>query len=293
MGGDFQARLASSASAGGMLPMVPAVVRVLNRHRETHDTFTLTIEPPNGVSSSVYTFRPGQFNMLYAFGVGEVPISVSGNQARPDILEHTIRAVGSVTTTLVRLRRGSVIGVRGPFGTAWPVDVAEGYDVVIVAGGIGLAPLRPVLYHLINNRGKFGRIALLYGTRTPADLLYLRELEKWRSRFDIQVLVTVDHSDVSWHGHVGVVSSLFSQAAFDAENTIGLMCGPEIMMRYALREFESRSVSDNRLYVSLERNMQCAVGFCGHCQFGPKFICMDGPVFRYDQIRLFSSVREA
>jgi NAD(P)H-flavin reductase len=231
--------------------------------------------------------------MLYVFGVGEVPISVSGDAAWPDMLVHTIRAVGSVTNALAKLRRGDAIGIRGPFGSSWPTDAAEGHDVVIVTGGIGLAPLRPAIYHLLKHRKKFGRVCLLYGARTPADLLYFKELEKWRGRFDSQVLVTVDQADASWHGHVGVVTTLFSQAEFDPAKTIGLMCGPEVMMRFTLREFEKRGVPDDRLYVSLERNMQCAIGFCGRCQFGPSFVCMNGPVFRYNQIKNFFAVREA
>lgn len=275
-------------------PMVPAVVRVRSRVRETHDTFTLALDSPiAGGSSNGYTFRPGQFNMLYVFGVGEVPISVSGDAAHSETLVHTIRAVGSVTNALAKLRRGDAIGIRGPFGSSWPMQAAEGRDVVIVTGGIGLAPLRPAIYQLLKHREKFGRICLLYGARTPADLLYSKELEKWRGQFDSQVLVTVDHADVSWGEHVGVVTTLFPQADFDPAKTIGLMCGPEVMMRFTLREFEKRGVPEDRLYVSLERNMQCAIGFCGHCQFGPNFVCMNGPVFRYDQIKNFFTVREA
>ena len=278
----------------GASPMLPTVVRVRRFQRETHDTFTLTLDPAaNGDSSPIFSFRPGQFNMLYVFGVGEVPVSISGDAARPDALVHTIRAVGSVTNALAKIRKGDAVGVRGPFGSSWPVDAAEGHDVLIVTGGIGLAPLRPAIHHLLKHRKKYGRVCLLYGARTSADLLYASELEKWRGRLDVQVLITVDQADASWRGHVGVVTTLFPRADFDPAKTIGLMCGPEVMMRFTLREFDNRGVPDNRLYLSLERNMQCAIGFCGHCQFGPQFVCMNGPVFRYDQIKNFFAVREA
>jgi len=165
--------------------------------------------------------------------------------------------------------------------------------VVIVAGGMGLVPLRPVVNHVLKHRKRFGRVALLYGARTPRDILFKKEVEKWRGKFDMQVLVTVDQSDASWHGNVGVVTTLLSNAEFDAARTSGIVCGPEVMMRFAVRELENRGISDDRVFLSMERNMQCAIGFCGHCQFGPRFVCVDGPVFRFDRIRNFFNVREA
>jgi NAD(P)H-flavin reductase len=268
--------------------MVPAVVRVRDYQRETGDTFTFALEAPEG-----YSFQAGQFNMLYVFGVGEAPISMSGDPAGGRLVAHTIREVGSVTRALGRLTPGAAVGLRGPFGSCWPLETARGHDVVIVTGGIGLAPLRPVLYHILRHRDDYGRVALLYGARTAADLLYPREFDDWRTRGRMQVLVTVDRADPAWFGTVGVVTNLFAQAEFDPARTIGLMCGPEIMMRFTVREFASRGVAEERLYLSLERNMQCAIGFCGHCQFGPSFVCMDGPVFRHDRIRHFFQIREA
>ena len=270
-------------------PMLPAIARVRNRRLETPGVFTIALEVPR----SAGTFRPGQFNMLYVFGLGEAAISLSGDPADPGTMVHTIRAVGSVTNALARLQAGDALGLRGPFGSCWPLDEARGHDVVIVAGGIGLPPLRPVIYHLLRHRSDFGRGILLYGARTPADVLYADELDQWRKRDDFQVLVTVDHGDPSWRGPVGVVTELFASCVFEPQRTVGLMCGPEVMMRYTIREFLRRRVTEDRLFLSLERNMQCAVGFCGHCQFGPGFVCMDGPVFRYDRIRLFFNVREA
>jgi len=269
--------------------MLPAVVRIRDRRPETPRIFTLALEAPDDGR----TFRPGQFNMLYVFGVGEAAVSLSGDPADAGTLVHTIRPVGPVTDALARLQAGDALGLRGPFGSSWPLDEARGHDVVIVAGGIGLPPLRPVIYHLLRHRGDYGRIILLYGVSAPADMVYAHELDPWRKCDDFQVLVTVDHGDSSWHGPIGLVTELFPRCVFDPQRTIGLVCGPEVMMRFTIREFLKRRVAEERLFLSLERNMQCAVGFCGHCQFGPAFVCMDGPVFRYDRIKLFFNVREA
>jgi NAD(P)H-flavin reductase len=230
--------------------------------------------------------------MVYVSGVGEVPISISGDPAKPKILIHTVRSVGTVTQKICQPRPGRVLGVRGPFGSSWPVKEAVGSDVVIVCGGIGLAPLRPAIYHLMANREKYGRVALLYGARTPEDLLYKDELPKWRGQFDLQVEVTVDAATGGWRGNVGVVTTLIPPARFDPENTVAMVCGPEVMMRFTLLELEKRGVPSENTFVSMERNMKCAVGFCGHCQFGSTFICKDGPVFRYDQIQPFFVTRE-
>jgi NAD(P)H-flavin reductase len=270
-------------------PMLPSMVRIRERRAETSDVFTLAVEPP----TAGWTFLPGQFNMLYVFGVGEAAISLCGDPDEARTITHTIRAVGSVTNGLARLQAGEALGVRGPFGSSWPLHEARGQDVVVVAGGIGLPPVRPVIYHLLRHRSDFGRIILLYGARTPADILYASELDQWRKRDDFQLLATVDHGEPSWRGPIGLVTELIPRCVFDPQRTIGLMCGPEVMMRFTIRELLKRGVAEDRLFLSLERNMQCAVGFCGHCQFGPGFVCVDGPVFRYDRIKLFFNVREA
>jgi len=271
-------------------PMVPSPFRVRRVRRETYDTFTLELEPANGADE--FSFGPGQFNMLYVFGVGEVPISISGDPTKPETLMHTVRAVGAVTQAICRLKRGDVLGVRGPFGSHWPVEEAAGNDVVIVAGGIGLAPLRPVIYYLLSNREKYGRIVLVYGARTLQDLLYKVELEKWRGQFDLEVEVTVDTAAVSYRGNVGVVTTLIPRVQFDPLQTVAMVCGPEVMMRFTIRELEARGIGPENIFISMERNMKCAVGSCGHCQFGPTFVCRDGPVFRYDQIQEFFAKRE-
>ena len=277
---------------GTIDPMLPAPWRVRRARRDTRDTFTLDLEPVNVVNS--LQFLPGQFNMLYVFGAGEVPISMSGDPAKSGVTTHTVRAVGAVTKAMGRLKRGDAIGLRGPFGASWPVEEAAGKDVVIVAGGIGLAPLRPVVYHVLARREKYGRVALLYGARTPGDILYQSELEKWRGRFDLQLEVSVDNvpAGQGWRGHVGVVTSLITGAGFDPAQTVAMVCGPEVMMRFTVTELQKRGMSEEGIFISMERNMKCAVGFCGHCMFGPTFICKDGPVFRFDRIAPWLSKRE-
>ena len=276
--------------APGTDPMRPVSFRVQRRTQETHDTFTIVLDPPG--TKEPFSFQAGQFNMWYAFGAGEAPISMSGDPGTTRRIVHTIRAVGPVTQTLGRLRPGDTVGVRGPFGSAWPVDVAEGNDVLLVAGGIGLAPLRPAIYHVLEHRARYGRVALLIGARTPDDLLFRREVEAWRGRFDVDVEVTVDRASHDWHGHVGVVTTLLPRAHFDPDATVAFVVGPEVMIRFAVREIARRGVVPQRVYVSLERNMKCAVGTCGHCQLGPVFVCKDGPVFRYDRVAELLGIRE-
>ncbi|MCX7721880.1 MAG: FAD/NAD(P)-binding protein [Verrucomicrobiae bacterium] len=256
--------------------------RVRRLVRETADTFTLELQPQ--ASSGQMRFKPGQFNMLYVFGVGEIPISISGDPAQPRMLLHTTREVGAVTRAMRQLRPGAVVGVRGPFGTAWPIEECEGADVVIVAGGIGLAPLRPALYQILARRDLYGRVVLLYGARTPADILYRRELERWRARFDLEVYATVDRAMSGWRGNVGVVTALIPRAPFDPSSAVALVCGPEVMMRFAVQELLKRGVQPGAIYISMERNMKCGIGLCGHCQLGPAFVCKDGSVMRYDKL---------
>ena len=270
-------------------PFVPQVYRVDGVRRELSDTVTLELKP---VSGSRPSFEPGQFNMLYVFGVGEVPISMSGNCTDEARFVHTVRDVGAVSGAIAKLEPGAMIGVRGPFGTSWPVTTAEGSDVVIIAGGLGIAPLRPAIYGILANRRRYGHVVILVGSRNPKDLLYRLELEEWRRRLDIDIEVTVDHADADWRGNVGVVPGLIPRAAFDPEETVALVCGPEVMMRFTVSALRDAGVASERIYLSMERNMKCAVGLCGHCQFGPAFICKDGPVMRYDKIGEIFAVRE-
>jgi NAD(P)H-flavin reductase len=271
-------------------PMLPAPFVVQRVKRETYDTYTLELKPADPAAR--FDFAPGQFNMLYAFGAGEVPISISSDPAQPETLLHTVRDVGNVTRALCRLKRGGVLGLRGPFGEPWPVKRLAGSDVLIIAGGLGLAPLRPALYYLLQHRGEFGNVEVIYGARTPKDLLYPKELERWRGRFDLRVHVTVDQADAEWHSNVGVVTKIIDRARFDPPSTAALVCGPGVMMRFTVMELMNHGLTSEQIFLSMERNMKCGIGLCGHCQWGPLFICKDGPVFRYDRIKDWFERRE-
>ncbi len=270
-----------------MSTMTLSAYRVARRRRDTEDTCTLELEPRNdGIAAPA----PGQFTMLYAWGVGEVPISVSGLDSEGRLVQ-TIRDVGAVTHKLCALDPGTSLGVRGPLGRGWPFDDLAGRDIVVVAGGLGLAPLRLGLLALLEERARFGKLLLLYGTRTPADLLYRDELDRW-AEDGLEVQVTVDAADADWDGPVGVVGKLVARAGFDARNAAALMCGPEVMMRFTAVELAERGVPAERTYVSLERSMKCGIGQCGHCQIGPTLVCLDGPVYSWAEISRWLSVRE-
>lgn len=262
--------------------------RVASRRQDTRDTATLSLTP---LSGEPLAFEPGQFTMVYAFGVGEVPLSISGAATGGRLL-HTIRDVGGVTHTLTHLRRGDVVGVRGPYGRGWDVTDGAGGDVVLVAGGIGLAPLRPALQQILARRRDYHRVVLLYGTRTPDDVLYGSDLERWRGRFDLEVEVTVDYGPPGWRGKVGLVTSLIPRAGFDPATTLALVCGPEAMMRHVGSALADRGVDKDRIRLSMERAMDCGVGLCGHCQLREMFVCVDGPVFGFDRIERLLWLRE-
>jgi NAD(P)H-flavin reductase len=267
--------------------LTPKPMQIMHRSQETADVFTLELAP-----EGAFLFAPGQFNMLYLPGLGEVAISISGDSSEPKRLVHTIRVVGRVTRELARLEVGAFVGVRGPFGKGWPIEEALHQDIVIVAGGLGLAPLRPLILEVVRRRPFFRKVAILVGARTPEDLLFQTALETW-ARADIQVLLTVDQATQSWHGQVGVVPPLLREVDFDPANATVFTCGPEIMMRFAQRELSRLGVPDHRFQVSLERSMKCGVGLCGHCQLGPFFLCKDGPVLSFDRVSPFLLVRGA
>jgi len=257
---------------------------------EVAEVSTYDLRFPSESMRDAWRFAPGQFNMLYLPGAGEIAISISDDPQRREGIAHTIRIAGNVTLTLAALPAGATLGLRGPFGTSWPLDACIGRDVVLVCGGIGLAPLRPAIYALLHDRDRFGSITLMYGARSPDTLLFASEFADWE-RQGIEVQTTVDRSAPGWNGNVGVVTQLLEQSrSFDPANAVLLCCGPEIMMRFTLLSAERRGMSREQVWVSTERNMQCAVGLCGHCQLGPAFICKDGPVFRYDTIAPYIDV---
>jgi NAD(P)H-flavin reductase len=266
-------------------PMAPTSATIIDIKEESSNTRTYVLQIDDVELRRRYRFRPGQFNMVYVFGVGEAAISISSDPARTDHLSHTVRQVGSVTRAFARMQVGDRLGVRGPFGNGWPLDRCKGRDIVIVAGGIGLAPLRPVIYSVLANRERFGRVILVYGGRSPADLLFQSELETWRENPEFDMLISVDYAIAEWHGPVGVVTDLIKRLRLRPERTSVMVCGPRIMNRFVTWQILRLRVPEDQMFVSLERNMRCGVGRCGHCQYGPKFVCKDGPVFSYESIR--------
>jgi len=287
----------SSKAAASTSPQAPApslyapspyVVR--SRTQETSDIATLVLAPADGVTSR--PFVPGQFNMLYAYGIGEAAISISGPQGPGGELVHTVQSLGPTSKALFSAMPGTCIGVRGPYGTGWPLDAAVGKDVILAAGGLGLPPLRPLLYRMLAERERFGRIEVVYGARTPKHLVFYDELQSWRGRTDLRFQVTVDAAGRDWYGDVGVVTTRIPDARFEPAQTVAFVCGPEVMMRFTVQALLQRGVGPDAIYLSMERNMKCAVGLCGHCQFGPSFVCRDGPVFSYRRIGPYLSVRE-
>jgi NAD(P)H-flavin reductase len=286
----------ATVGAGEVIAGVPTLTATVRRVVEdAADTYTFWSTFDDAEARRSFAFQPGQIDMVGIFGVGEVPISVSSDPARPTHLAHTIRACGRVTNVFARLRPGDRITVRGPFGRPWPVSRAHGGDLLIVAGGLGLAPLRSAVYDALRHRGMVRRVVLAIGARDPSQLLYRRQLETWLrwDRFEgLEVHLTVDRANDAWPYREGLVTALFPELGIDPRSTTVFTCGPEIMMVSALRELEGIGVPDERLWLTLERNMHCAVKLCGHCQLGQWFVCADGPIFRWDEVRDLIEVQE-
>lgn len=279
----------TQTATGTTAAMVPAPWLVRSSWDEVASTRSLDIAPGAG---SIGSFSPGQFNMLYVPGVGEIPVSVSARAEDGEGLVHTVRAVGAVSSALCNLKAGDWIGVRGPFGRGWPVELARDSDAVIVAGGLGLAPTRPAIMDLVAESERSSRTIVFYGARTPSDILFREDLFQWAVSGDAEVRTAVDRGAAGWNGNVGVVTSILGRAQFDAQTAVAFVCGPEVMMRFTVHELLERGMSPDRVFISLERNMHCGVGLCGHCQFGPKFICTDGPVFAYSEVSDLLNVRQ-
>lgn len=262
-------------------PYVPAKSIITGIRDETPDTKTFTVKV---IGLEEFNFVPGQFIQLSVFGFGEAPFSIAGSLNKKEF-EITVRRIGTVTGALFRKNVGDIVGVRGPFGKGWPLDIMRGKDILIVAGGLGLAPLRSVIQHIIQNREEFGEVHLLYGARTPADLLYKNELDLWRKHIDVHL--TVDRGDNNWRGRVGVVTVLFDEINVNPKGTVALQCGPPIMMHFVSKKLKSLGFPDENIYLSLERLMKCGMGFCGRCTVSGRYVCVDGPVFCYLDIRGF------
>lgn len=268
---------------------IPAPWTVRAAWDETPGIRSIDMAPADG---SMPQLAPGQFNMLYLPGIGDIPISVSAISDDEKGLVHTVRAVGAVSKALCELGEGDWLGVRGPLGRGWPVDEATDADVIIIAGGLGLAPVRPAIQSLVGNRDRTHKNVVMYGARTPADILFREDLFQWAVSGDADVRTTVDRDAPGWNGNVGVVTSILGRADFNANTALAFVCGPEVMMRFAVFDLLKRGLSEDRIFLSLERNMHCGVGLCGHCQLGPKFICTDGPVFAYSEISDLLTVRQ-
>jgi len=265
-------------------PHRPHSVRIVERIQESGSVFTLRLEFLDREVRDNYSFAPGQFNMVYLYGVGEVAISIVSDPKDPHLLDHTIRAVGRVTNGISQLQANDIIGLRGPYGRGWPMSEAEGRDVLVITGGLGCAPVVSVINYIAKRRDQFGKLTILQGVKLPRDLIWRDRFERWINEPDTEVFLAADKGDPSWPWHVGMVIELFDQMSL-SDDTIVMMCGPEGMMRVCIHELKLRSIPDDAIYLSMERNMQCALGQCGHCQYGADFVCRDGPVFSFDQIK--------
>lgn len=266
--------------------------------KETRDTSSYAVKINNRDLQKSYWFQPGQFNMLYVPGVGEAPISISSAPVDYDLL-HTVRIAGDVTTALSQLKNGDVIGMRGPFGRGWPLEESCGRDLLLIAGGLGIAPLRSVIRHILKvpstdcpKEAPLQKRILLYGAKTPKDIVFRNEFPRYRKVFDVHLTVDKADPEEYWKGNVGLVTSLLERVSFNPLFVSVFVCGPEIMMQTTVRELILRGVPGEAIFISLERNMNCGIGICGHCFFGPKFVCKDGPVFRFSDIETFIGIKE-
>lgn len=274
-------------------PMNPVEAEILSRKKEASGIYTFRIKILDRKLRQNYRFQPGQFNMIFVFGAGEIPISIVSDPEDPELLDHTVRVVGGVSEKLAGMRQGERVGLRGPYGIGWPLKESEGKDLVLVTGGLGCAPVVSVIQYVMKRRDKFRTLKILHGIKAPRDLLYRERIARWEKIPDTEVLLTVDKPDRRWKGHVGLVTRLFDKIRLNPANGVVLMCGPEVMMRFAVIQLRQFGFKEADIYLSLERNMKCAVGLCGHCQLGPAFVCREGPVFRYDRIRHWFLVKEA
>lgn len=267
----------------------PFDAKIIERTQESADIFTLKLQFCDKQIHEQYRFSPGQFNMLYLFGVGEVAISIVSDPDDSSLYAHTIRNVGRVTHGLSLLKVGDHVGIRGPFGQGWPLQKAKGKDILIITGGLGCAPSVSIIHYIVKRRKEFGRVIILQGVKHSSDFIFKSQYDEWRKLPDMQILLAADASAPNWPGHTGLITELIDQINIDPEKTICMMCGPEAMMRASVARLAKLNLSTNNIYSSLERNMECAVGHCGHCQFGGKFICKDGPVFCYSDIEYLLS----
>lgn len=266
-------------------PYQPHEVEIIERIQESPGLFTLRLKFTSEDEQRSYQFEPGQFNMLYLYGVGEVPISIVSDPSDDHVIDHTIRAVGRVTNGLANLQRGDRLGLRGPFGRGWPMRETEQNDIVVITGGLGCAPVVSVINYIMHRRERYGHLNIVQGVKHSADFIWRERYDQWRQLPDTQVLLAADSGDALWPWHIGRVTDLFDKLAFDPDRVSVMMCGPEGMMHVVINHMREYGVEDHDLWLSMERNMQCAVGHCGHCQYGGKFVCRDGPVFNFSEVK--------
>lgn len=274
-----------------MNSQLPQAMQIIERIAESPDIFTLELARTGPAGSKDFRFQPGQFNMLYLFGVGEVPMSIVSDPDELPLLRHTIRAVGRITRGLAKLEVGQSIGLRGPYGQGWPLQEARGHDILVVTGGLGCAPVVAVIDYVLKRRGEFGRVTIVQGVKHSADLIWGGRYSEWSGHPDTEVLLAADVAGPRWPWQVGRVTELLDRAAIRPERTMAMLCGPEAMMQAAVERLVARGIPEDGIHLSLERNMQCAVGLCGHCQHGPRFVCRDGPVFAYPRVKELFGVR--
>jgi NAD(P)H-flavin reductase len=269
-------------------PYAPDMARIVRIHRLVEDHHLFTLRFVEDAAASAFAHRPGQFVMLSVPGAGEAPISISSSPTRPGVIELCVRRTGRVTDALYRLGTNDVVGVRGPYGNGFPVDTIEGHDLVLVAGGLGMAPLRSLLWYALDRRDRFRRVVLMYGARSPGDMLFREELVSLVEREDLECLLTVDADPTgTWQNHVGLLPSMFDHTEVDPATTYAAVCGPPIVYRFVLERLLALGFAKDRILMSLERRMKCGVGKCGHCSVGYKYTCIHGPIFTYwDAINL-------
>ena len=272
-------------------PYVPYEAEILERVQESDTIFTLRLRFTDPAVQAAYRFQPGQFNMVYLYGVGEVAISIVSDPRDEHLLDHTIRRVGRVTEGLARLKAGDRIGIRGPYGRGWPLQQVEGRDVAVITGGLGCAPVVSVINYVMRRRQSYGKLTIIQGVKHSRDLIYRGRYQTWAEAPDTQVLIAASSTDALWPWHEGPVTDLFEQAQFDPGKTVAMMCGPEGMMIAGANLLTQRGLAEDAIYLSMERNMQCAVGLCGHCQYGGRFICKDGPIFSYPEVKSLLGVK--
>lgn len=267
---------------------LPYEAEVVEHITEAKDIFTLKLRFTDPEIHAAYQFQPGQFNMVYLFGIGEIPISIVSDPENGQTLDHTIRAVGRVTRGLQKLSPGDRLGIRGPYGRGWPMQQAVGKDVFLLTGGLGCAPVVSVIRYITRRREQYHRLIIMQGVKHSHDLIWRDQYQQWADMPETQVLLAASHevrSNENWPWATGHVTNMIDQAVFNPARTIAMMCGPEAMMRAAIEPLKQEGVDERNIHLSMERNMQCATGHCGHCQYGPHFVCKQGPVFPYSDIR--------